>query len=268
MKAQQKKLRASCSLLPLKFYDAESIPILHAALTRALTDGTPFVIETGLTTMTGKHIWTEVRGLGRVDEGNQAFVMGTFLDVTERKRAEEALRASEERLRLAVEAARAGIWEWNVRTNENVWSDEVWALYGLEKEERPASFDTWQSVIHPDDQMQAVRALMSSRLAESEINLEWRVRVRDGAVRWLMIRGEPQRNAAGEVERYLGIVMDITDRKQAEQDLLESEQRFRDITYASADWLWEVDTSGRYTFASPSVKEVLHLPFKIRRRYR
>ncbi|MEY4387082.1 MAG: hypothetical protein RLY20_2365, partial [Verrucomicrobiota bacterium] len=68
----------------LKFYDAESIPLLQAALEAALRDGTPFKLETGLTTMTGRHIWTEVRGLARVTDGGQAYVMGTFQDITER----------------------------------------------------------------------------------------------------------------------------------------------------------------------------------------
>ena len=79
----------------MEFYDAESIPVLREALNRALKDGTPFVVETGLTTMTGKHLWTEVRGLGRLDEGDQDFVMGTFQDVTERKVLETQLRQAQ-----------------------------------------------------------------------------------------------------------------------------------------------------------------------------
>jgi len=80
----------------LRYYDAESIPALQAALQKALQDGTPFVIETGLTTHTGKHLWTEVRGLGRLEEGGQAYVMGTFQDVTERRQAAATLEEREE----------------------------------------------------------------------------------------------------------------------------------------------------------------------------
>lgn len=80
----------------LRYYDAESIPALQLALQKALQDGTPFVIETGLTTHTGKHLWTEVRGLGRLEDGGQAYVMGTFQDVTERRQAAAALKEREE----------------------------------------------------------------------------------------------------------------------------------------------------------------------------
>ena len=76
----------------MKFYDEKSAPVLREALRQALAFGTPFVVEVGLTTMTGKHLWAEVRGLGRLDEDDQAFVMGTIHDITERKRLETQIR--------------------------------------------------------------------------------------------------------------------------------------------------------------------------------
>jgi len=85
----------------LSLYYPESVPILSEALGRALVDGAPFVIEAGLTTMKGKKVWTEVRGLGRVHDGDQSFVMGTFQDITSRKDAERAMREGEEQLRQA-----------------------------------------------------------------------------------------------------------------------------------------------------------------------
>jgi len=75
----------------MQFYDAESVPVLREALRCALADGKPFVVETGLTTMNGRHVWCEVRGLGRFDEGQQAFVMGTIQDITERKQLQAQL---------------------------------------------------------------------------------------------------------------------------------------------------------------------------------
>ena len=79
----------------MKYYDAESIPLLQEALNRALEDGTPFLVEAGITTRTGKHRWTEVRGLGRVSDDEQAYVMGTFQDITDRKALESQLRQAQ-----------------------------------------------------------------------------------------------------------------------------------------------------------------------------
>jgi PAS domain S-box-containing protein len=72
----------------LKFYDPASIPALQAALQATLRDGTPFAIEAGLTSLTGRHTWVEVRGLGRLEDGGQAFITGTLQDISERKEAE------------------------------------------------------------------------------------------------------------------------------------------------------------------------------------
>ena len=79
-------------------------------------------------------------------------------DITRRKQAEEEreglleeVRLSEQRLRLAQEAANAGTWEWDLRTNENFWSEELWKLYGLEPNSCKPSYETWRQTIHPDD---------------------------------------------------------------------------------------------------------------------
>lgn len=137
----------------------------------------------------------------------------------ERLRAEAALRRSEERLRLAQDAANAGTWEWDLRTNENFWSEEVWRLYGLEPYSREASYDTWLRTIHPDDRGKTEEAVQRAALDGLELSAEWRVWAPDGPERWLMSRGRPVRDADGRPIRYLGIVMDITTRRQTETAL-------------------------------------------------
>jgi len=146
----------------------------------------------------------------------------------ERGRSEE-LQRSEERLRLALEAAEAGIWEWNLRTNENIWSEELWRLYGLEPGSCEPSYDAWRQTIHPDDRARAEQAVTDAAMNEAELNIEYRVVDRDGSHRWLMSRGRPVRDGKGRVVRYNGIVMDVTKRKQAEQRERELEAHKRDF---------------------------------------
>jgi PAS domain S-box-containing protein len=192
-----------------------------------------------------------------LDFKGEKCILSTLLDITERKRAEAALRDSEQRLRLAQEAAKAGTWEWDVVSNRNYWSDAAFRLYGYEPGEVEPSWDAWLASISPEDRDAAAAHAAQASASGTEINMEWRAYLADGAERWLMSRGQPQFDARGNLTRYLGIVMDITERKRAELALRASEKRFQDIVEASADWIWEVDAEGRYTYASEGVLNVL-----------
>ncbi len=141
-------------------------------------------------------------------------------DVTERVRADEALRESEARLHLAQRAAKAGTWEWDLRTNENTWSPELWRLYGYEPYCREASYDAWLQSIAAEDRERAASSVNAAAAGGSEIDTEWRVATADGSLRWLLSRGQPERDAEGQVVRYRGVVIDITERKAREQEIL------------------------------------------------
>jgi PAS domain S-box-containing protein len=149
--------------------------------------------------------------------------------------AEEALRSNTERLSLALEAAQAGTWVWDLRTNQNDWSEELWQVYGLEPHSCEPSYDAWRQTIHPDDRAKTEQAVGEASRNETEINAEWRVRGTDGALRWLMSRGKPERDSSGKVVRYNGIVIDITARKQTEERLQANERLLKlFVEYAPA----------------------------------
>ena len=139
---------------------------------------------------------------------------------------EQSLRESEERLRLAYEGAHAGAWEWDLRTNENVWSEELWKVYGLEPHSVKPSYEAWRQMIHPEDRQRAERAVQEAARNGTTLEVEFRVLDRDGTERWLLARGRPLLDGAGQPVRFTGIVVDITDRRRAEEDVLQaSEQR-------------------------------------------
>ena len=156
-------------------------------------------------------------------------IVGTHFDLTERKRAEEALRQREEWLRLAHDAAHSGAWEWDLRTNLNIWSEELWKLYGLEPYSCEPSYAAWREVVHPDDRPMAERTVQEAASQGIDLNVEFRVCDRDGAERWLLSRGRAIRDADGQVVRFIGIAVDITERKRAEEALRQSERLYRAI---------------------------------------
>lgn len=122
-------------------------------------------------------------------------------------------------LELALHAAQAGVWEWNLRTDENRWTDEVWRLYGLSPGSQPPSFNTWLSSVHPDDRDNAVRVISEARRAFSPFETSWRTNPDRGPVRWILSRGQPGLLTRDGPTHYVGIVMDITTRKLAEEEI-------------------------------------------------
>jgi PAS domain S-box-containing protein len=149
---------------------------------------------------------------------------GTRQNITDRKCAEEAIRESEARTRIAQQAARWGVFEYNYKTGTPYWSVELEALYGLSPGTFEGTYDGWRRRIHPDDRQEAELA-MGRAFTTNEYAHDFRVVWDDGSVHWLFSRAKIFRDATGAPERMLGVNVDITERKQAEEALRHSEEQ-------------------------------------------
>lgn len=162
-------------------------------------------------------------------EGRPA-VIALAADVTERRRAEERLRHSERQLAEAQRLARIGNWEWDIRTNTVVWSDEMYRVFGLEPQEFGATYEAFLERLHPDDR-QGVMDLTGKVF-------EWpgpfshyhRVILPDGGVRILHNRGEVSVGEDGRPVRMFGTEQDVTERRQAEEQLERSNEQLRALS--------------------------------------
>jgi PAS domain S-box-containing protein len=164
----------------------------------------------------------------------------------ERLEAEQGLRASEERLRLAQNAASLGHWDSNVADGTLVWSQQARELIGIGPDE-PASLALLLSRVHPKDRQNVEKQFARSYGPDSDHvhKVEFRVTAEDGDVRWLEDQGRVDTDAAGKPIRALGVIRDITERKNAEQALRASRDRLQLALEAAQLGSWQYDPARR-----------------------
>ena len=163
------------------------------------------------------------------EQGETIGVVLVFRDVVDKRAAELALRTSEERLRLALEAGRMGVWEWNLRTNVVWWSDGLEPIHGLEPGTFEGTLEAFQQLIHPDDREVVNQTISQAIDTRSPYDIEFRILWPDGSVHWMAGKGKVFCDHSDQPVRMMGIGTDVTDRKRAEQELREAERRFKAV---------------------------------------
>ncbi len=163
----------------------------------------------------------------------------TWLAV-ERARAEEELRQSRTRLQLALIVGRMGTWDWDMQTNTVTWSDGQFSIMGLQPNECEPSYERWAKSVHPDDFAETEIALQKAMQEGTDFHHEYRTLWADGSIHWTEARGQFTYNIHGKPTRMIGILIDITERKQVEQEreqLLERERIARTQAEAAQNQL-------------------------------
>ena len=178
--------------------------------------------------------------------GRTVGISGIARDITERKRAVEALRISEERLRLAQQAAHIGTFEWDIRTGVNTWTPDLEALYGLPPGGFGGTQSAFENLVHPEDLAAVVELIDQSLKTCRPSNGEWRVVWADGSMHWIAGRWQVFKNDSGEPSRMVGINIDITDRKRSEERLREYEKAVE----GAEDMIGVIDREYRFLLAN------------------
>jgi len=164
----------------------------------------------------------------RDNRGNVGGWVASVGDITSRKKAEEALRKSEMSLSEAQRIAYLGNWDWNIETNELQWSDEIYRIFGLTPQEFGATYEAFLDAVHPDDR-EFVKKAVNEALYGMPYNIEHRIVLPDGSIRTVHEQGEVTYGESGEPVRMVGIVHDITERKESEKALRDSQAKYSAI---------------------------------------
>ena len=189
---------------------------------KSFSSATPYTSEKSGILRDGRKAWFEVHTYPIFDEDGQvSHVIEYTRDITGRKLAEEALKESEERYVLATRGANDGLWDWDIKSNTIYYSPRWKSMLGYDEEEITNSPDEWLRRIHPEDRVRIEGAISAHIDGDTpSFKCECRIMHKDGSYRWMLGRGLAIRNDSRRAYRFAGSMTDITERKQAEEQLL------------------------------------------------
>jgi PAS domain S-box-containing protein len=179
--------------------------------------------------------------------------------VWQRARAREAeteLALTYDRLRLAVEAGRSVGWDWDLKSGQDRWFGDLETVFGIPSESYSGHVDDFRRKVHPEDRELVWQAVAEARQNRKPYIAEFRVVRKDGAVRWITARGKFYYAGNGDAERMLGMAVDITDRKQAEHKLRESQNRLAGIVGSAMDAIIAVDEEQRIVLFNAAAEKM------------
>jgi PAS domain S-box-containing protein len=172
--------------------------------------------------------------------GRPVGIEGTFIDITDRVRMEEALRVSEDRSRIVTESITDVIYEWDLKESIT-WFGDVDGLIGYPAGIFPRTLDGWAAVLHPEDKERVWMAVEEQLKGAAQYDVEYRIQGNDGAWYWWSARGTVIKNERGEPSRWIGAVTDVTERKQAEEALKQTNKHLLLATVAGRVGIWDLD---------------------------
>lgn len=221
----------------LLFYHEEDRPLLVNALELTQNERIPFDASYRFITAKGKSLRVRVTGKPVVKNGKVTKLIGIIQDITQQYKIEEGLKVLNERIRLALRAAKMGVWDYLPKENILYWDDNLYNLYGIKEEDFSGAYDAWSSTLHPDSIKEAERELGMALRGEKDFNTEFEIVLPEGRKRIIAGEAIVLRDEIGEAYRMIGVNFDVTDKKLAEQELIQAKETAEEASRAKSEFL-------------------------------
>ena len=224
----------------------------HAILQADAADAAVFAIEYQVRDAAGNCSWLYSQSVifTKADEGQPALILVTAVDINDRKQTEAALRKSQKRYKLAVQVSGNGIWDWNLLTDEVYYSPRFKQILGYKDNEMGHHFSTFESRLHPDDHDQILAAMHNHLQQGVPFDVKYRLRTKAGNYLWIYSKGQAIWDEASNPVRMAGSISDISDLKAAEDNLRESEARYRRLYESTPVMLSSINRMGELVSVS------------------
>ena len=211
----------------INFYTPDTRPLIQAIMQAAIESGTPFDLELQINTAMGNILCVRVQGEVEYDSGKIVKIFGTIQDITGQKQAEAELIATTVDLRESQRIAHVGSWRLNIASNQVVWSEELYGMYGFDPTLPPPPYTEHQKLFTPESWERLSAALQNTRNTGIPYAIELETLRLDGSSGWMWVRGMRVVDENGTTIGLRGMAQDITERKQAEKEKQTLEQQFQ-----------------------------------------
>jgi len=203
----------------VQFYREDYQPIIQKAIDDAIQQNKSWDVEAILVTAKGNEVWVRALGYPVFEKGELTELRGTFTNIDTRKRNEQSIAEKEKRLRLALDAAKWGMWDWNLTNNDLIWDDALYKIYEVKKEDFSGAIDAWGKTVHPDDVEMANKNLEDAIKNKTELNMRFRIITSAGKIKHIKSNALVVYNKKGEPQRMIGVNKDISKRIKDEQKI-------------------------------------------------
>jgi len=185
-------------------------------------------------------------------------ILGLLWQRERKRKLEEELVVTNDRLRSAMESGKAVGWEWNLKTGRDSWFGDLKMMFGTESETHAWRTEDFYRYVHPEDRQFVREAMTNAKKNHKAYTAEFRLVWPDGAQRWVAVAGKFYNSPNGKPERMLGMAQDITERKRAEENVRESEERLRLAIQAGKMYAFEWDMPSDVIFRTGQCREILN----------